>query len=62
MVVMVVKHQNQYKKWFKAISLSELLEANTDGESNAHEDKCIEGDKVGLDVVSLAPRFLVWWH
>jgi hypothetical protein len=25
MVVMVIKHQNQYKKWFKVISLSVSL-------------------------------------
>jgi hypothetical protein len=26
MVVMVIKHQNQYTKWFKAISLSTLIQ------------------------------------
>jgi hypothetical protein len=33
MVVMVIKHQNQYKKWFKAISLSGRNQMNVLGES-----------------------------
>jgi hypothetical protein len=34
----------------------QLLEADRDGEDEAHEGERVEGDKVGLGVVPLAPR------